>query len=54
MSWLAGKSRLVYNLPGVPRVVIALKGPKSREFVFSTGNPEEVMRLIRWRTGKAG
>ena len=44
-----GTWRLVYNVIGGPRVVIALKRGIFREFVFSTSNPEEVMAVILQR-----
>jgi len=47
-----GKWRLVYNIIGAPRVVLALKRGGFDEFVFSTKHPDEVMRLIRQRIGR--
>ena len=41
-----GKWRLVYNVFRGPRVVLVLKKGWYREFVFSTRNPQEVMRII--------
>jgi len=46
-----GKKRLVYNVTGAKRVVLKVKGRKYDEFVFSTRNPEQVMRIIRMQTG---
>jgi hypothetical protein len=46
-----GKKRLVYNVTGAKRVVLKVKGRKYDEFVFSTRNPEAVMRIIRMQTG---
>lgn len=42
-----GKKRLVYNVTSAKRVILKVKGRKYDEFVFSTKNPEQVMRLIR-------
>ena len=47
-----GTWRLVYNVIGGPRVVLAVKRGIFREFVFSTSNPEEVMAVIRQRIGR--
>jgi hypothetical protein len=47
-----GKWRLVYNVIGGPRVVLALKRGWFGEFVFSTKNPEEVMKVVRQMTGR--
>jgi hypothetical protein len=47
-----GKWRLVYNVIGGPRVVLALKRGRFNEFVFSTRNPEEVMKVVRHMTGR--
>jgi len=44
-----GKWRLVYNVIGVPRVMLSLKKGKFKEFVFSTEKPEEVINIIRQR-----
>ena len=41
-----GKWRTVYNVIGGPRVVVSLNKGWIREFVFSTKNPEKVMRTI--------
>lgn len=46
-----GKTRLVYNVTGAKRVVLKVRGRRYNEFVFSTRNPEQVMRLIRMHTG---
>jgi len=44
------KWRQVYNTPGEPRIVLSLKkGEFFKEFVFSTKNPEEVMKIIKER-----
>ena len=42
-----GKSRLVYNVLGGDRVVLALKKGRFNEFVFSTNNPDAVMDVIK-------
>jgi len=44
-----GKWRLVYNVIGGPRTVLSLKKGRFREFVFSTKNPEEVMKVVKQR-----
>jgi len=49
-----GKRRLVYNTIGNPRVVIRQRQGKVQEFVFSTCNPEKVMRTIKERIGVRG
>jgi hypothetical protein len=46
-----GKRRLVYNVTGTKRVVLQVKGRKYDEFVFSTKNPDQVMRLVKMQTG---
>jgi hypothetical protein len=48
---IRGKWRMVYNIIGTPRVVLSLKAGRFREFVFSTKNPEEVLRIINDRIG---
>jgi hypothetical protein len=47
-----GKWRLVYNVIGGPRVVLSLKRGWFGEFVFSTKNPEEVMKVVRHMIGR--
>lgn len=47
-----GKWRLVYNVIGGPRIVLSLKKGRFREFVFSTKNPEELMRVVKQRIGR--
>jgi len=42
-----GKSRLIYNVIGGPRVVIALRRGKFDEFVFSTRNPQVVIEIVK-------
>jgi hypothetical protein len=42
-----GKLRLVYNVLGGERVVLALKKGRFNEFVFSTNNPDAVMDVIK-------
>ncbi len=48
------KWRLVYNTIGDPRVVIRKREGRIQEFVFSTRNPEGVIRAIRERLGERG
>lgn len=45
-GWAGGKKRLVYNIIGSPRVVVEKKQGSYQEFVFSTMNPNEVMKAI--------
>jgi len=48
-----GKWRDVYNVIGYPRVVLSLKNSGFfKEFVFSTKNPEEVMKVIKQQMEK--
>ncbi len=49
-----GKWRLVYNTIGDPRVVIHKRQGKVQEFVFSTRNPEGVIRAVRESLGQRG
>ncbi|MEN3034745.1 MAG: hypothetical protein ABC537_00450 [Candidatus Methanosuratincola sp.] len=42
-----GKTRLVYNITGAPRLVLKVKGAKYDEFAFSTKRPDELMRVIK-------
>ncbi len=42
-----GKRRLVYNVPNAPRIVLQQRFENNQEFVFSTRNPEAVMRVIQ-------
>lgn len=47
---VSGKWRKVYNTIGEPRVVLLLKrGKFFKEFVFSTKNPGEVMKITKER-----
>ena len=46
-----GRHALVYSVLNVPRVVIEQNGSRYGYFLFSTKNPEEVIRLIRQQTG---
>jgi hypothetical protein len=41
------KSRLVYNVMSAPRIVLSMKDSKYDEFVFSTNNPEKIMKTIQ-------
>lgn len=47
-----GRRRLVYNVVGYPRVLLALNKGKFREFVFSTTNPDVVIKVIRQQIEK--
>ena len=42
-----GKWRLVYNIVRSPRVVLSLREGRFREFVFSTKNPEQVVKVVK-------
>ena len=46
-----GQWRLGYNVVGYPRVLLSLKQGRFREFVFSTNNPEEVIKIIKQQSG---
>ncbi|MEE9600963.1 MAG: hypothetical protein V3W22_04605 [Thermoplasmata archaeon] len=48
---VGGKWRLVYSVVGGPRVLLALRAGRFREFVFSTRKPEEVTKIIRQNAG---
>lgn len=52
LARIGGKWRLVYNVIGSPRVVLLLKEGKFQEFVFSTRDAEEVVRIVKQRIGK--
>jgi len=54
LGWADGKKRLVYNILGSPRVVIEKRQDSHPEFVFSTRNPEGVMKAIREGIGESG
>ena len=47
-----GKRRLVYDVTDAPRVVIRQKQDYNREFVFSTRNPDAVIKAIRSVAGQ--
>ena len=47
-----GKWRLVYNVTGYYGILLALRTGRFREFVFSTADPEEVMKIIRKHCGR--
>jgi len=49
---VSGSWRIAYNIFKCPRVVLSLKKGRIREVVFSTKNPEEVMRIINFQTGR--
>ncbi len=42
-----GKKRIVYSVVGGPRVVLSLKEGHYDELVFSTKNPDEVIKVIK-------
>jgi len=42
-----GKKRIVYSVVGGPRVVLSLKEGHYDELVFSTENPDEVIKIIK-------
>ena len=46
LGWADGKKRLVYNILGGPRVIVEKRQGSYPEFVFSTRNPEGVMKAI--------
>jgi len=47
-----GKWRLAYTVVGHSRVVLSLRMGRFREFVFSTRNPQEVLRIARQQLGR--
>ncbi|MBE0430407.1 MAG: hypothetical protein IBX67_01110 [Dehalococcoidia bacterium] len=51
-GWVGGKRRLVYNIIGAPRVVVEKRLGNYQEFIFSTGNPEAVMKAINEGLGR--
>lgn len=46
MGWHNGRRRLVYNTIGDPRVVLGMVDVSTPEFVFSTSQPDEVVRRV--------
>ncbi len=42
-----GKWVLVYNVIRCPKVVLSLKMGRFKEFVFSTKNPEEIIKIVK-------
>lgn len=42
-----GKTRLVYNVMKAPRVVLSIKEGNFEEFVFSTKNPEKIIKIVK-------
>lgn len=52
MGCVGGKRRLVYNILDAPRVVVEKRLGTYQEFVFSTGNPEGVMKAINEGLGR--
>jgi hypothetical protein len=51
MGLSRGKTVLVYNIVGCPRVVLELYKGRFSQFAFSTKQPEEVMEIIKVQTG---
>jgi hypothetical protein len=47
LAWVDGKRRLVYNVFSAPRIVIRQRNESNHEFVFSTRNPEGVMKALK-------
>jgi hypothetical protein len=47
-----GKSVLVYNVIGSPRVVLELNKGRYSQFAFSTRHPEAVMGMVQEQIGK--
>jgi len=43
---------MIYTVIGKPRIGLKLNTGRIRELLFSTSNPQEVMRIIRKQTGK--
>ena len=54
LGWADGKRRLIYNILGSPRVVVEKRQGSYPEFVFSTRNPDGVMKAIREGIGERG
>ena len=51
---VGGKLRLVFSVIGGQRVIIGIRGRRIGELVFSTERPDEIIKLIRDRTGTLG
>lgn len=55
-GWRMGLGRhgwvMTYTVMGKPRVGLKLNTGRIREILFSTSNPQEVMRIIKKQTGK--
>ncbi len=51
LAKVKGKWRLVYNIMGIPLVVLLLKKGKLREFLFATKNHDNVIEMIRKGSG---
>lgn len=47
-----GRLRMSYTVLGKPRIVLNLRAGKFKDFEFSTGNPDEVMSILKKQTGK--
>lgn len=52
MGCVGGKRQLVYNILGAPRVVVENRLSRYDEFVFSTRNPDAVMKAINEGLGR--
>lgn len=52
VGFARGKSVLVYNVIGYPRVVLELNKGRFAQFAFSTRQPEEIMDVVQKQTGK--
>jgi len=52
VGFARGKSVLVYNVIGYPRIVLELYEGKFAQFAFSTRQPEAVMDIVQNQTGK--
>lgn len=51
LAKVKGKWRLVYNVMGVPLVVLLLKKGRIQEFLFATKNHDKVIEIIREGSG---
>lgn len=47
-----GKFRVYYSVSGKPRIALNLRSGRIRELEFSTGNPQEILRIIKKQTGQ--
>jgi hypothetical protein len=51
LGWYGPNWRLVYNTLFDPRVVLRRRSGFVKEIAFSTGNPDQVMAIVRDRLG---